>query len=358
LQPGDVFAGYEIVRQLGVGGMGEVYLGRHPRLPRHDALKLLPADVTSDAEYRQRFNREADIVAMLWHPHIVAVHDRGEDDGRLWISMDYVEGTDAGTLLEQRYPHGMPAAEAARIVRAVAEALDYAHERKLLHRDIKPGNILLGEPDSNRQRILLADFGIARWADDKSALTATNVAVGTVAYAAPEQLLGGPVDGRADQYALAATAYQLLTGNPPFHDANQAVVISKHISETPPDIGTQRPELSALGPVIAKAMSKSPDDRYGNCVDFARALDRRLGVAADADPWDATQPALPSAKRRRLPRGVAIAAAVMEPRTQGDDQPCSGPSMIASSTKNTAADQRAQVGSVARSPSCVRANRH
>ncbi len=185
-----MFAGYTIVRLLGSGGMGEVYLAQHPRLPRRDALKVLPASVSADSEYRERFNREADIAATLWHPHIVGVHDRGEFDGQIWISMDYVEGTDAARLLRERYPDGMPKSEVAAIVAAVADALDYAHQRNLLHRDVKPANILLAQPDSGDQRILLADFGIARWANEISGLTATNMTVGTVSYAAPEQLMG------------------------------------------------------------------------------------------------------------------------------------------------------------------------
>lgn len=207
---GTIFAGYTIVRRLGSGGMGEVYLAQHPRLPRQDALKVLRPEVSADGEYRERFHREADIAATLWHPHIVGVHDRGEFDRQLWISMDYVDGTDAGALQRDRYPGGMPAAEVAEIVAAVADALDYAHQRNLLHRDVKPANILVAKDD---QRILLADFGIARWVDDPSGLTATNMTVGTVSYAAPEQLMGGQLDGRADQYALAATAYHLLTGS-------------------------------------------------------------------------------------------------------------------------------------------------
>src|SRR6476469_602840 len=128
LADGAPFAGYTIVRMLGSGGMGEVYLGQHPRLPRRDALKVLPASVSADNEYRQRFNREADIAATLWHPHIVGVHDRGDFEGQLWISMDYVEGTDAGRLLRERYTNGMPPDVVVRIMRAVAEALDYSHD--------------------------------------------------------------------------------------------------------------------------------------------------------------------------------------------------------------------------------------
>jgi serine/threonine protein kinase, bacterial len=177
LADGQIFAGYTIVRLLGAGGMGEVYLAQHPRLPRRDALKILPVSLTTDPEFRQRFNREADIAARLWHPHIVAVHDRGEYHGQLWIAMDYVDGTDAAQLVRERYPNGMPVDEALDIVTAVAGALDYAHREHLLHRDVKPANILLARPRSGGRRILLADFGIARKSDEISGLTATNIAV-------------------------------------------------------------------------------------------------------------------------------------------------------------------------------------
>lgn len=202
LEAGDVFAGYTIIRRLGVGGMGEVYLAQYPRLPRRDALKVLPAALTTDPDFRARFVREADLAAGLWHPHIVGVHDRGEHESQLWISMDYVEGTDLQQLLAERAPQGLPLDEVLEIVTAVADALDYAHQRGLLHRDVKPGNILLAEADGKR-RILLADFGIARHMAEASALTATNMTVGSVPYAAPEQLAAQPLDGRADQYALA-----------------------------------------------------------------------------------------------------------------------------------------------------------
>jgi serine/threonine-protein kinase len=258
--------------------MGEVYLAQHPRLPRRDALKVLGATVCADSEYRRRFEREADIAATLWHPHIVEVHDRGDVDGQLWIAMDYVEGTDAGELLAERYPDGMPADEVVRIVTAVAEALDYAHQKGLLHRDVKPANILISNPGTPDERILLADFGIARRTGENSNLTGTNMTVGTVAYAAPEQLTGAEIDGRADQYALAATAYQLLTGAPPFQHSNPAVVISQHLTASPPPIGARRPELSSLGPVFDRALAKDPAQRYGRCMDFVRALEHRIGT--------------------------------------------------------------------------------
>ncbi len=282
---GEVFAGYVIERLLGTGGMGEVYLAQHPRLPRHDALKILSLAATADEEFRARFNREAELAATLWHPHIVGVLDRGEFNGRLWISMNYVDGTDAGRLVRERHPHGMPEQDVAEIVVAVADALDFGHDRRLLHRDVKPENILVTAADGHRRRVLLTDFGIARRIDDVSNLTEANVAIGTISYVAPEQLLGKPLDGRADQYALAATTFFLLTGAPPFHDSNRAVVLSHHLSTPPPRISERRPDLAHLDDVLARALAKDPSKRYPSCVDFARALSQRSGErASDAGP--------------------------------------------------------------------------
>lgn len=284
LNAGDVFAGYTIQRLLGAGGMGEVYLAQHPRLPRLDALKILSVSTTRDEEFRARFNREAELAASLWHPHIVGVHDRGEFDGRLWISMDYVEGTDAKHLIEQN-PSGMPLRDVVEIVTAVAEALDVAHERNLLHRDVKPANILVTVPSgSARRRILLTDFGIAREADDANGLTETDVAIGTVAYVAPEQLTGKALDGRADQYALAATAFHLLTGSPVFEDTNRIVQAGNHLYAPPPRLSERRRDLAHLDAVMAKALAKQPDKRYARCLDFARALGGSTDVSTAPQP--------------------------------------------------------------------------
>lgn len=278
---GTDFAGYTIVRCLGSGGMGEVYVARHPRLPRQDALKVLRPEMSANEEFRERFLREADLTAALSHPNIVGVYDRGEFDGQLWISMEYVDGTDVSRLL--RSNSGVSDDQAAEIISAVAEALDYAHQHDLLHRDVKPANILISDTDPANKRIKLADFGIARCANDSAGLTATNMTVGTVFYAAPEQLTGSIIDGRADQYALAATAFQLFTGAPPFENSNAAVIIGKHLSTPPPALSERRPDLAALDPVLAKALAKYPKDRFDKCADFARALQHGLGLAgADA----------------------------------------------------------------------------
>ncbi|OBK28568.1 nuclease PIN [Mycobacterium asiaticum] len=281
------FAGYTILRQLGVGGMAEVYLALHPRLPRRDVIKVLAEAITADGEFRERFNREADLAATLWHPHIVGVHDRGEFDGQLWISMDYVEGNDAARLVKESHSQGMPAEDVCAILSAVAAALDYAHDRGLLHRDVKPANILLTHCGTDDRRILLADFGVARHLADISGITQTNVAVGTVAYAAPEQLAGSNIDRRADQYALAATAFHLLTGAPPFRHTNPVAVISQHLNDEPPRLSDYRPELACLDDIFTKALAKTPQARFGRCRDFAAAVgeqiaERECGTAVPA----------------------------------------------------------------------------
>ncbi|OBF48805.1 serine/threonine-protein kinase [Mycolicibacterium monacense] len=292
LADGANFAGYTIERLLGTGGMGEVYLVRHPRLPKREALKILHESVSADPDYRRRFAREADLAAALWHPHIVAIHDRGERDGQLWITMDYVDGTDAAGLMRNRYPLGMPLQEVFEIVTAIADALDYAHESLLLHRDVKPANILVTTPRTGARRIMLSDFGIARATGDANGLTATNMAVGSVAYAAPEQLTGKTLDGRADQYALACTAFHLLSGAPPFVDSNAAVVISNHLSSQVPRLGDTRPDLGAIDDVLAKALAKEPHQRFTTCREFAAALTQ--GGSGTAAYDDATQYAFPA----------------------------------------------------------------
>ncbi|VBA60636.1 Serine/threonine-protein kinase PknF [Mycobacterium attenuatum] len=235
-------------------------------------LKALPRDVSADSVFRERFQREAEMAAALFHHHIVGVYDRGEFNGQLWIAMDYVEGTDAAQLSANRYPEGMPVTDEATIVTAVAGALDYAHQRGLLHRDVNPANVLLTEPDGDRnRRILLADFETACQVGD---ITATNLTVDTAAYCAPQQLMGARIDGRADQYALAANAFHILTGVRPYEHSSPVTVISQHLNAAPPKLSDRRPELAWLGPVLETAMAKQPNDRYPSCGEFARALAR------------------------------------------------------------------------------------
>lgn len=320
LSDGQMFAGYRIIGLLGSGGMGRVYLAQHPRLPRRDALKLLPRDWSADADYRLRFNREADLASTLWHPNIVGVHDRGEDDGQLWISMDYVDGLDAARLVAERHPGGMPADEVAQIVIAVARALDSAHKRGLLHRDVKPANIMLTHlDDDGEQRILLTDFGLARDVDDDSGFAASDMTLGTVAYCAPEQLQGEDVDGRADQYALAATAFALLTGRPVFADSDPSVVVGHQLDSSPTALAETHPELAALDPVLAVALAKRPEDRFARCSDFARALDERISATVapptHAETYGHVAPAGPLPPERLTPDQVEFADRFTEPMT-------------------------------------------
>src|SRR5271163_2079885 len=311
---GAKFAGYTILRPLGAGGMAEVYLVLHPRLPRRDVIKVLAEAITKDREFRERFNREADLAATLWHPHIVGVHDRGEFNGQLWISMDYVEGTDAARLMRDRFRGGMADDDVCAIVTAVAGALDYAHAQGLLHRDVKPANILLTHPDEDDRRILLADFGVARQLADISGITETNVAVGTVAYAAPEQLVGSNIDGRADQYALAASAFHLLTGAPPYQNSNPVAVIGQHLHAAPPRLSDYRPDLADLDDVFFKALAKDPSDRFDRCRQFAAAFSEHVSChpAGDRDSTPKTRRTgfWMAARRPSLKAGIALAMIV------------------------------------------------
>lgn len=294
LENGATFAGYTVRRLLGSGGMGEVYLVEHPRLPRLDAMKVLREAASANAEFRSRFDREAIIAAGLWHPHIVGLHDRGEFDGQLWITMDFVDGTDAAQMVKQ-HPAGLPLELVVAIVKAVGSALDYAHQRGLLHRDVKPANILLSDGTGSERRILLSDFGIARQIDEVSGLTATHLAIGTVSYSAPEQLMGGEVDGRADQYSLAATAFRLLTGQAPYQDSNQVAIISQHLSSPPPPASAVHSWLAPLDAVFMRAMAKTSDERYDSCTQFARAFERAAAEVVTPDTSVDVEPPAPVA---------------------------------------------------------------
>ncbi|MGW6422741.1 protein kinase domain-containing protein [Nocardia sp. NPDC055053] len=273
---GTVFAGYRIERLLGRGGMGTVYLAAHPRLPRQVALKLLNRELYSDPEVRGRFEREADVSAHLDHPGIVSVLDRGVEDGLMWISMQYVDGTDASVF------RGTPLdpVRAVGIVAQTAEALDYAHERGVLHRDVKPANILLAAARTG-DRVLLTDFGIARLRGDARQLTRTGAFLATLAYASPEQLSGAPVDHRSDQYSLGCTLFTLLTGESPFPADNPGAVVAAHLSKPAPRASAAVPALPAsIDAVIARALAKDPAERFGSCAEFAEAALGVMGPAA------------------------------------------------------------------------------
>ncbi|MEU2253171.1 ADP-ribosylglycohydrolase family protein [Nocardia xishanensis] len=288
LRRGEVFAGYVIERQLGRGGMGAVYAARHPRLPKTTALKLLHREMFDDEEIRRRFEREADLVAQLDHPNIITVYDRGIEDERLWISMQFVDGHDSAAVA----PSAMSPERAAQLVVQTAGALDYAHARSVLHRDVKPANILLsrsaGIGAGFDERVLLTDFGIAKLLDDTAGLTRTGHLTATLAYAAPEQLTNAPLDHRCDQYALACTLFRLLTGAGPYDAPNLPAVLYGHMHGPIPSPRAARPDLPAgLDAALARAMAKDPDDRFDSCGEFAEAVVRAVrdqGSTAAPEP--------------------------------------------------------------------------
>ena len=275
LSEGTVIGGYTIESVLGAGGMGTVYRAKHPSLPRSDAVKVLSAEMSQDHLFRARFLREADMAATLDHPNIVAVYNRGETQGQLWIAMQYVAGSDAdrettrGRMTPQRAVH---------VVGEVAKALDYAHRRQLLHRDVKPANFLLSSRDDGDERVFLADFGIARAVDEAVGLTQTGTVMASVAYAAPEALEGTHIDHRTDIYALGCALYRLLTGTTPFSKSGGlSAVATAHLIQPPPRVTDRIPQLpGAVNDVIARAMAKNPDERYQSARELAQAASAAL----------------------------------------------------------------------------------
>ncbi|WP_194819145.1 serine/threonine-protein kinase [Nocardia sp. XZ_19_385] len=321
LSPGTEFAGYTIERLLGVGGMGAVYAAWHPRLPRREAVKILPQNFSASAEFRARFLREAEMAARLDHRNIVAVHDRGEFEGRLWIAMEYVDGFDAAELLLRE--GALPVERVVGLVAEVAQGLDEAHRSGMLHRDVKPANILIEPVDGDAGRVLVADFGIARAAGDGTALTEVGTVVGTLAYTAPEVLSERQVDHRADVYALGCTVFELLTGSKPFPRASVVAVMRAHLGEPPPRARQARPSLPpGIDAVIARAMAKNPEDRYSSCGALAAAVAGAFGQAVEptmlvvrppsipSQPTVRARPVPPPEQPRRL-RYAAVAAGVL-----------------------------------------------
>ncbi|GAB2642266.1 serine/threonine-protein kinase [Nocardia goodfellowii] len=274
LQAGEVFAGYVVKRVLGQGGMGTVYLAQHPRLPRLTALKLLDRELYGDDEIRRRFEREADLVAQLDHPNIVTVYDRGAEGDQLWISMQFVAGSDAASADVD----ALAPARAVHIISDTAAALDFAHANGVLHRDVKPANILLAKaPIGQPERVLLTDFGIAAMRNSDTTLSSVGQITATLAYAAPEQLSGTPMDHRSDQYSLACTLFWMLTGTPPFAGGNPAVVMNGHLFGPVPSLRQARPGLPpALDGVLARALGKRADERFASCTEFATAARQAL----------------------------------------------------------------------------------
>ena len=259
LAPGTRFAGYTVVRTMGTTGMDEVYLAQCRWRQRRYTLKILPPAATDDNEFLVRFRQEAKIATSLRHPHIVRVYDRGEWADRPWTAMEYVDAIDVAEVMLDRFPAGMPPDEALRIISATAEALDYAHQRGMLHRDVQPARILLTRSGADGQRVLLTDFGMPGQLDD----------AGTRPYAAPEQLIGSDIDDRADQYGLAATAFHLLTGTPPYPDPDPAAATARA------KVSDRRADLARFDSVFSTAFADDPVDRFASCVELAQALTER-----------------------------------------------------------------------------------
>jgi serine/threonine-protein kinase len=288
---GTEVAGYRIVEQAGSGGMGVVYLAEETGLGgRPVALKLLSPALAGDPDFRARFLREMRVAAAIDHPNIVPIYRAGEDRGQLYLAMRYVHASDLRQVLETegRLDPGRTLA----ILDQVARALDAAHARGLVHRDVKPGNILLAPPvlDGDPEHVYLVDFGLARSDSDDRSIGDAGSFLGTPRYAAPEQAAGRPVDGRTDGYALGCVLFECLTGQPPFPGGSGEAVLLAHLEATPPQVTTLRPDLPpAIDEVVAKAMAKSPDDRFPTCralITAARAaLPSPAGSAARAPAW-------------------------------------------------------------------------
>ena len=274
LRPGARFGPYEVEELLGRGGMAEVYRGRHTALDRTVALKVLTPSLAGQGNFRKRFEREARTVAALKHPNIVEVFDFGERDGLYYMALAYVPGPDLAAHLHER--RRLSLAQTQAIAAELASALDYAHEQGVVHRDVKPSNVLL-RPNADapdRFEAVLTDFGIARITGTTTErLTATG-ALGTLEYIAPEQILAAArIDGRADVYALGVMAYEMLTGRLPFTGDNPGALVLAHLQQKPPDPRQARPDLpdAAVGAIL-RALAKGPDDRFATAGDFARAL--------------------------------------------------------------------------------------
>ena len=281
LAPGTMVAGYRIEGQIGAGGMAVVYRARDERLGRQVALKVLAPSLASDTEFRTRFIRESRSATAVEHPHIIPVYTADEADGILYIAMRLVNGGDLSSLVRRTGP--LAPGQTAGFISAVASALDAAHAIGLVHRDIKPGNMLLDEASGLPDHVYLSDFGLTKSAESGTALTATGSFMGTPDFVAPEQISGARVDGRTDQYALGCVAVYLLTGHPPFKRGETMALLWAHMQEPPPSLSALRPELPpAVDPVIARAMAKSPDERYANCGQFAAALQQALSASPGA----------------------------------------------------------------------------
>src|SRR5436190_6763418 len=265
LPVGVVFAGHRLEAVLGRGGMGVVYLALHERLKRRRALKVISAEMSSDAQFRRRFERESELAASIEHPHVIPIYDAGEEDDQLYIAMRYVEGTDMDELI--RESGKLDLSLTALIVTQVASALDAAHARNLVHRDVKPANVLI-EGHGEGSRSYLSDFGLTKAIDgDSSKLTSSDVILGTLDYIAPEQLVGAP-SAASDVYSLGCLVFHAVSGHVPYPNLPAPAKMWAHLNAPPPTLhGGSR----AVSDVVARAMAKDPAERYGSAGAFAGA---------------------------------------------------------------------------------------
>ncbi len=299
---GKTLGRYRLEASLGRGGMAEVFRAHDERLGRTVAVKVVLPAFASEPQFGERFLREARLVAGLEHPHILPVYDSGESDGVPYLVMPYLQG---GTLVERLGAGPLPPATALRWIGELAEALDAAHLRGVLHRDVKPANVLLGTGD----RALLADFGIAKSAGGGTQLTATGVVIGTPTYMAPELAKGQPASRSSDLYALAVLAYEMLTGAPPFRGESALSLLHQHVSTPPPNPSAGGTLPTEIDLVFVRALAKEPEQRFASCADFAQALrDALASVCGDGASTvaDARTVNLPTAERR--PDDLAIVA--------------------------------------------------
>jgi hypothetical protein len=269
LAAGAQVAGYRIQSVAGRGGMGVVYRAVDVNLDRLVALKLISDELASDDSFRDRFKRESRLAASIRHPNVITVFGAGEDEGNLWIAMDYIDGTDLKALIARRGvldPHA-----AGRIAWQVGHALDAAHAKALVHRDVKPANVLITS-EGGEEHAYLTDFGLTKTVGSESGMTKTGVVVGTIDYMAPEQVAGGPVDGRVDVYSLGCVLWEALTGLVPYQRDSAVAKMYAHMHEPPPSLADAAPGLPAeLGAVVARAMAKRPEDRYLSGGDLGEA---------------------------------------------------------------------------------------
>ena len=280
---GSRIAGYRLEEKIGEGGMAVVFRARDERLQRQVALKVLSPALVADEEFRRRFIRESRSAAAVDDPHIIPVFEAGDANGVLFIAMRYVPGGDVGTLVRRLGP--LPSARAAAIVSAVASALDAAHIAGLVHRDVKPANMLVDARPGRPDHVYLSDFGLTKGSSSTS-LTSTGHFMGTLDYSAPEQIRGQQVDARTDEYALACVAFALLSGKPPFHGNEAMAVMYAQLSAAPPMLTSLRPGLpSGVDKIMQRALAKAPEDRYPSCGEFADALRIALGLRRyNSDP--------------------------------------------------------------------------